>query len=85
MREQILKMVSCIAPDCFTGLLFYHLRQLNKTFRVEHRVATSKGNIHIGIDYQSEQLLYFNGFTTIFVPRLRIMTTHAMVFAPRAI
>ncbi len=85
MREQILKTVSCIAPDRLIGLLFYHLRQLNKTFGVEHRVATGKGNIHICIDYQSEQLLYFNGFATIFVPRLRIMTTHAMVFAPRAI
>ena len=67
MHEQILEAVSCIAPDCFIGLLFYHLRQQNKTLGVEHRVATGKGNIHICIDYQSEQLLYFNGFTTIFV------------------
>ena len=47
MHEQIFETVSCIAPNRLIGLLFYHLRQLNKTFGVEHRVATGKGRLRL--------------------------------------
>ena len=52
---------------------------------MEHRVTSSESNVHIGFYDTIVELIHGDGFAAILVPRLGIMATGTMVFAPRAV
>jgi hypothetical protein len=80
--QQILKSVTRIAPYGFIGLSFNPSRQLDKTLGMQHWVTTRKSYIHIGINYALKQLFDRYSHSSIFVPRLGIVTPFAVVFTP---
>ena len=83
--EELLEAVACVAPDGLVGICFDEASKGCETFGMEHRVSSGKGHVHVGLDDEAEQCFYRHGGTALVIPRLGIVASGAMVFAPRAI
>ena len=85
MEHQFFEAIARITPYGFVSMPLYLMSKGDEPFGVKHRIATCKGYIHVGINDEAIELIDGNGRTSTFVPRLRIMATWAMIFAPRTI
>ena len=85
MLHQFFEAITCIAPDGLVGVCFDEAGEGSETFRMEHGVSSGEGYIHVGLNDEAEQFFHGHGFTALVVPRLGIVATGTLVFAPRAI
>ena len=83
--HEFFEAIACVAPDGLVGVFLDEAGEGGETFRMEHRVSTGEGYIHVGIDDEAEQFFHGHEGTALVVPRLGIVATGTMVFAPRAI
>ena len=66
--EKLLEAVACVAPDGLVGICLDEAGEDCKTFRMEHRVSSGEGYVHVGIDDEAEQCFYRHGGTALVVP-----------------
>ena len=80
--DECLKREARIAPDIFISTLMDGSRQLSKALRLVHRITSREGDVGIGVGLDdAHDIIRRHRMTTLKVPRLRIMTTLALVTA----
>ena len=72
-------------PDGLVGVFLNHAGQSNESIGMKHGIATRKCDIHIGIDNTFEQLFYRYSFSSTLIPRLGVMASRTLVFAPSTV
>ena len=85
MLHQVFEAIARVAPDVLVGVFLDEAGKGSETFGMEHGVSSGEGYIHVGINNEAEQFFHGHGFTALVVPRLGIVATGTMVFAPRAV